>query len=524
MQLRTQQKPSDGKEIQECNCPGHTGLAVFYRFPNFILERYIMMVMQMTYIDGPEFLLRVPRVLPWTHLLWRYSVCGDLQALKRMYSNRTASPYDVDPSGRNALVYASRQENVDVAHFLLDAGTQGDQPDNMGNSPSDSLLRRSFGGVYGESGNALVRRLLNEDDSKSEFGFKRLHKIVLGFLQQDMAALLDLTNNETIESTDSLGRTALFWAVIRDNVSHVDLLLSHGAQANAQDVQGFTPIDFVRGAAVCTSLVAAGATINVNADNCYHSSLHEHVLETGCSEVISIFHSLDSDIDPLDHDDETPLLNAIYAGNVPAVRRLLELGANPNQANYSSNDSALHFAAHFDRPEILRLLLSYNADYNAVECNGRNLAHCAALKASTAFLEVLADSAFDLEGLDLGVRDWHGRTAGEYILEREVLSDCEVGVHEAWADFVGAVERLRVREEVLGPLADCEQVAMPGREDDEGGAESVEDFSEGDDDEDGFSAGGNRELEDSLKMPGAFPVLSIQAQLREIGVGVAAAA
>lgn len=470
----------------QCNCPAHAGLAVFYRFPRFILERYISLIMQTTYMDGPEFVLRVPRVLPWTHLLWRYAVCGDLMAIKRMYTNRQASHLDVDPAGRNALLYASKQDNVEIAHFFLNQGMDGDQPDNLGRAPSDSLLRKAFGGVYGEPGKDLTRRLLNGDDSKNEFGFKQLHQIVLGFLRQDMKALLNQTT-EIIESTDALGRTPLFWAVICDSEPYTNLLLSHGAKVNARDLQGYTPLDFVRGAVVCRLLLKAGATMNVNPQNWDHSSLHEHVIENGCADVISVFHEWKFDIDVKDHDGETPLLNSIYAGDTSVVERLIELGADVNKANDSSKDSALHFAAHFDRSEILRMLLDKEADYTALECNGRNLAHCAAMKGSTAFVEVMKASRLDR--LDLSLKDAHGKTAGDYMQAREVLSDGEVGVHEAWEDFVASLPALPAYADVVDAQRPADLLTNT--------IKAVDDF----------------------KVPGAFPVVTVQ----EFGAAVAVA-
>ena len=111
------------KKLQvRCNCSGHTGVAVFYRFPDYVLQRYISMTVEMTYLDGPGFLLRVPRILPWTHLLWRYSIYGDLKAVQKMFADRVASPHDIDPAGRNALVHASKHRSTELAMFLLDQG------------------------------------------------------------------------------------------------------------------------------------------------------------------------------------------------------------------------------------------------------------------------------------------------------------------------------------------------------------------------------------------------------------------
>lgn len=101
-----------------CNCPSDSGFVFLYRFPHYLIQRYISIILRITYLDGPELILRVPRILPWTHLLWRYSVCGDLTVIRRMYAEVKASPYDVDPAGRNALLYASKQQSARVVQFL----------------------------------------------------------------------------------------------------------------------------------------------------------------------------------------------------------------------------------------------------------------------------------------------------------------------------------------------------------------------------------------------------------------------
>ena len=54
--------------------------------------------------------------------------------------------------------------------------------------------------------------------------------------------------------------------------------------------------------------------MNITPGNYHRSSLHEHVLEKGCPEVIGVFAAAGFDIDIRDNDDQTPLLNAIYRG------------------------------------------------------------------------------------------------------------------------------------------------------------------------------------------------------------------
>lgn len=458
-----------------CNCSGHMGFAMIYRFPQYLLQRYFSMILQTTYLDGPELILRVPRVLPWTHPLWRYSVCGDLKAIKKMYAERTASPYDVDPAGRNALLYAYKQQSAKIVQFLLDQNTDCNQVDHKGRAPSELLLKRSFGRMYGEDSTNIMRRILNNDDSFNEFGFTTLHKIILGFECKKLETVLDATT-DTINMPDSIGRSALFWAVICDSEDHVRLLLDYGADPNAKDLRGYTPVDFVRGPSVCKLLLDRGAENNVNPKNYNHSSLHEQVIENGCPEVISLFAAKGFDIDIKDDDNETPLLNAIYAGHTAVVKLLIELGADVNNANLSSRDSALHFAASFDRPAILKMLLDKGADCAALDCNGRNLAHCVARSASTECVKIMAVA--NLLNLDLDLKDHEGKAPGDYMSERVVITDGEVGVHEAWEDLMASLspplpeyteqdeeKKKAVVEEVMhleGPNWTAECLKVPG--------------------------------------------------------------
>lgn len=338
-----------------------------------------------------------------------------------------------------------------------------------------------------------MRRILHNDDSYDEFGFTTLHKIVLGLNSTSLATILRLTT-DALHTTDSLGRTPLFWAVIRDSASHVKLLLSYDSDPNARDVRGYAPLDFVRSPAICALLLDAGATNNINPKNWYHSSLHEHVIENGGSaEVMTLFHAAGFDIDIKDHDNETPLLNAIYAGHTEVVKTLIGLGADVNAANISSRDSALHFAAAFDRPTILKMLLDKKADYTTLDCTGQNLAHRAARTAGTDFVTIMAGAG--LNELDLTLRDTEGKTAGEYMGERMVLSDAEVGVHEAWEELVNVLGAgLPAYEEAVEELHEhVEQMFEQGLE----------------------ALKAQCKKEDMLKIPGASPIVTVE----EIGVG-----
>ena len=149
--------------------------------------------------------------------------------------------------------------------------------------------------------------------------------------------------------------------------------------------------------------------------------------------MIDAFASAGLDIDIKDSDDETPLLNAIHAGQTDVVKRLIDLGANINGINKSSRDSALHFAAQYDRTECLKLLLTHEADCSALEWNGQSFIHCAARAGSAELIRVIVDTKPST--LDLAFRDSEGKTPGQWMERRVVRTDCEIGVHEAWEEL-----------------------------------------------------------------------------------------
>ena len=68
----------------------------------------------------------------------------------------------------------------------------------------------------------------------------------------------------------------------------------------------------------------------------------------------------------MDCDGETPMTAAVRAGNMDAIRILLEHGADPNLGNNGgkllSQDTPLSLAAYHGHLEICRLLIDHNAD------------------------------------------------------------------------------------------------------------------------------------------------------------------
>ena len=130
---------------------------------------------------------------------------------------------------------------------------------------------------------------------------------------------------------DELERTGLMLAIIDKNKSEVERLIAHQADVNARDVNGTTPLvwsvygDWTWGA---SALIDAGAEVDA------------HYGRLGATALIS-------------------------ADSREMADLLLRSGASTKAEN-SRGETALHWAARGDDPELVELLIQRGADINAV--------------------------------------------------------------------------------------------------------------------------------------------------------------
>ncbi len=426
----------------QCRRSAESSFNMVYQLPKYIMSRYISMTMQYAPLSGPEFLLRMPRTASWSHLLWNYAHNGDLLAIQKLFAEGKASPYDLNPQGSNALLYASH--NPRLSQFLLDQGADPNHPNNLGRTSSESLWEYSFAGRFGNEGISVVGSMLKDTSHMQTQGFSTLHKIILGIASKDLESELK-TSTARINVGDSKNRTPLWWAVIRSDLQAVKTLLVFGANPNILDNWGHSPLDIVRNIDICKLLLDSGVNIYARNKEYGRSALHqlfkgtsEYSVDSDTVDLIDVLVDAGINVDVRDNDGETPLLNAIFSGHISHAHRLIELGANVNATNLSSRESAIHFAVLFDRHEIIPLLLERGADYTAVNASGNNIAHMAAWSAGTNTVSVLAKSS--LVNLDVSLRSKNGKTPADYLSERSVLIESEQGLHAEFERFMKSVQ------------------------------------------------------------------------------------
>lgn len=436
-----------------CQRAASTTVVIEFQPPFNMCRRYVELKMQSSPYEGPQFFLRMPRVVSWSHQLWHFAKGGQSDAVLRLFSKGMASPFDVTESGGNSLLYA--RNNLEVQRLLLVENADPYKTNQHGRTAAELMWERAYSGKFGEDGPRVVGKMLKDTDCVETSRFSDLHKVVLGITSADLQAEIRDKNTD-INVRDSKGKTALRWATTRNDIDTMSTLLSFGADPNIKDNYGNIALDFVQSVEACEMLLNAGA--NVLNQNTTHGRTPLHYFDTLFSSnpdvketanIIDLLIGAGIDVNVRDSEGEAPLLRATYEGVTEAVASLLSHSANPNFVSMKTGNTALHIAVKYNYHDIAALLLQYEAKYTFIAKRySQNLAHLAALHADTRMIKLLNDHK--LVELDFGLRDDNGKLPVDHIAERIVFYDEEIGVHDAFHTWSRSISNLKATIAVEG--------------------------------------------------------------------------
>ena len=161
-----------------------------------------------------------------------------------------------------------------------------------------------------------------------------------------------------------LEREALFDAVRGDDRAAVERLLKAGANANARESDGSTPLAWAAirlNPEIAARLLTAGANPNLTNE----LGIGPLALAIGSGSVAMVSQLLVHHADPnvARENGETPLMTAARMGNAEIMKLLLVRGAAVNARERKYGQTALMWAV--GNPGAVRLLLEYGADVRA---------------------------------------------------------------------------------------------------------------------------------------------------------------
>lgn len=162
-------------------------------------------------------------------------------------------------------------------------------------------------------------------------------------------------------AVDQHGYTPLFSA---QTTAHMELLFSHGATYPQPTVYNETPLQsayLTPDLQTLRFLLERGAPISE-----LGASLLHLALILGSPSLQEALPSNLSDIENSDSRDRTPLLLALQTGNTEAAQLLLNVGASPTAKDHVGR-TAIHLAAQSDSPEAIQLAEKYGLDIDETD-------------------------------------------------------------------------------------------------------------------------------------------------------------
>ena len=211
----------------------------------------------------------------------------------------------------------------------------------------------------------------------------------------------------------------LHWAAFRGRKEVAELLINEGADVNAKNQAGATPLDKAIGKnwdeTVSLLRKHGGKTseeLNPPTTKTPDISIHG-AAEVGNIEAVKQHLVAGADVNTKDKWGWTPLSRAARSGHKEAVELLIDNGADVN-AMRSGGGTPLSYAASWGHEEIVELLIAKGAKVDAKDDCGLTPLHLVASTSHNEIVELLI-----AKGADVNAKDDDGRTPLDIVLAQK---------------------------------------------------------------------------------------------------------
>ncbi len=236
--------------------------------------------------------------------------------------------------------------------------------------------------------------------------------------QNDLVFLRTLSSPAAVNIKDSRGGTPLHYAAESGSIEAMRLLIAAGADVNAANAFGATPLMFAAGQPEKAALLLSrGANVNARSKT-GRTPLLLAAIHSGNAAIVKMLLDRGAQTGVRDDSKMTPLIAAAYANDTASIRLLIHAGADANERD-AAGLSPLAWASLKGNLPAVQLLLARGADVNAVTASAMeppvkhgNIALgnltpllAAATHGSPALIQTLLDA-----GANVNVQDVRGMT------------------------------------------------------------------------------------------------------------------
>ena len=245
----------------------------------------------------------------------------------------------------------------------------------------------------------------------------KLKAMITAARNQDLRRLRKLiaANPALVKGQDAGGSTLLHHAAAFGTKEMLEVLLKAGADVNARNGRGSTPLHWaVSDEGKTRLLLEKGAAINSQTDS-GRTPLYLAASQSDHDNVLRLL--LDKGADPnlATLNGRTPLMAAAGAGELPMVQMLLQRKANPKAA-MGTGSTALFDAARSRSLALVHLLLDAGADVNTATKRRETVLGVAAMQGSEEIVNLLLE-----RGAEVNVRDERGYSPLMYAAYSEAM-------------------------------------------------------------------------------------------------------
>ena len=187
---------------------------------------------------------------------------GDVKKLTALLQGDPKLVADRDKNGDTPLHVAALHNQLAVAQALIDAGADVNIRNNYGAFTPGDLGAVLSSSNHKDPVSLLTVHGVNVKDMKN--GYTPLHLAEFSVGHRKMIELL-VSKGADVNAQASSGATPLFFAVLRDQKDDIQFLLDHGANLNLPDAYGDTTLDCalqLQFGSVIPLLIDHGADVN----------------------------------------------------------------------------------------------------------------------------------------------------------------------------------------------------------------------------------------------------------------------
>ena len=219
--------------------------------------------------------------------------------------------------------------------------------------------------------------------------------IAVGNSYIDTAKIL-IENGANINEVDFEGWSALSYAVNNGDIEIAKLLLENKAKIKDELLIAIKSPIVESSINMMKLLIDNKANINYTDENGFNPL--NIAIESGNMELTKFLITNGANVNSLMQDGVSLIGYAIAQNNMDLLQILIENGANVNYTNGDSwADTPLKTASRLGLDNVVRILLTRNADINAVDMNGNTALHTAALNSQLSVVKLLLEKNPNLD-------------------------------------------------------------------------------------------------------------------------------